>query len=75
MKPKIAEINVETGESAVRELTKAELEIYNKDLANWQTQETIRIQNEAEQNAMKESALQKLAGLGLTEAEIKALVG
>jgi DNA-binding NarL/FixJ family response regulator len=53
----------------VREMTDKEYEIY---LANLEEQEAYEAEKQAK-IAARESALAKLAGLGLTEAEIAAL--
>lgn len=63
--------DLETGEEIERPMTAAEF----KELqAN--RQEALAIQAEAEAKAAaRQSALEKLAALGLTEAEIHALAG
>ena len=70
-KPIIKIINVETGEELEREMTKAE---YEQFLEN-QAQSELQAQAVAEKVAARQSALEKLAALGLTEAEIAALAG
>jgi DNA-binding NarL/FixJ family response regulator len=66
---KAVEFNAQTGITIERELTKAEVDFHNALLA-----QTIA-NEEAMQSkvAARESALAKLAALGLTEAEIAAL--
>jgi DNA-binding NarL/FixJ family response regulator len=64
--PGVYELDVETGIEVIREATEEELaERASIDAAN-KTQEEARI-------ASRESALAKLAALGLTEEEIAAL--
>ena len=62
-------LNLETGEQVTREMTPneiAEMEIIDAKNA------AIQAEAEAKQ-AARQSALEKLAALGLTEAEIQAL--
>jgi len=62
----IIEHNVETGEVVEREMTKAELSNYEKQVADVQAQsEAIKV--------AKEAAQAKLAALGLTADDLKAL--
>lgn len=69
--PIIKIVNSETGEEIQRPMNKEEL-------AFWQSQKT-EAENEIAQideaKAARQSALEKLAALGLTEAEIAALAG
>ena len=69
--PIIKIVNVETGEETERPMTAAEYKKYQVD------QELAAAQQaEAEaKEAARQSALEKLAALGLTEAEIQALAG
>lgn len=63
--------NVSTGETSVEALTEDEVE-------QIQTVEAIRLESETEEQAKiqaKQSALSKLADLGLTEEEAKAILG
>ena len=62
----IIEHNVETGEVVEREMTKAELSNYVKQVAD------VQAQSESIKNA-KESAEAKLAALGLTADDLRAL--
>jgi hypothetical protein len=55
----------------VREMTPDELANYTQLLADMETDKIKQL----ERQQARESALAKLADLGLTEAEIKALVG
>jgi hypothetical protein len=70
-KPMIKIVDVSTGEEVEREMTKAE---YDQHLAN-QAEAEAEAQALAEKEAARQSALEKLAALGLTEAEIQALAG
>jgi 3-methyladenine DNA glycosylase Tag len=75
MRPTIAIYNVETDETTIREMNDAE---YEEALAEQKVIDA-RLKLEAKENAARElarkSALEKLAALGLTEAEIQALAG
>jgi hypothetical protein len=75
MRPTIAIYNVEKDETVVREMTDAE---YEQALAE-QKAIDAKVKQEAKETAAREaarkSALEKLAALGLTEAEIQALAG
>jgi hypothetical protein len=62
-------INVSTGKETIREMTEKELQELEKAQADAQAQE----QERAKALAARISAMEKLAALGLTEAEIKAL--
>jgi hypothetical protein len=71
MKQFINEFDAITGENISREMTDAELKQYAIDqIATKKRQEV-----EAEQLAIKVSAIAKLAALGLTEDEAKAILG
>lgn len=70
-RPKIADFNSETLETIVREMTDDEFAQYQIDVANMKAEADkfdARI-------AAKESAIAKLAALGLTEDEAKAIIG
>ena len=62
------EMNVSTGEKQVIELTAQEI-------AEKEAQQQEWLVEKAQAIAAKESALAKLAALGLTQDEVKALVG
>jgi hypothetical protein len=69
------EINVLTGEQKVIELTQQEV---NQANANTQIENNLKLQilaKEEQKLANKQSALTKLSALGLTEAEIKSIIG
>lgn len=70
-KPIIKIVNVETGEEIEREMTQEE---YNQYLAD-KAKQKAEAEALAEKEAARQSALEKLAALGLTEAEIQALAG
>jgi hypothetical protein len=74
-KPTRVEVNCATGEQTVIELTAAEI----AELDQMKAQaEADRAEREAEETAKAEakaSALAKLAALGLTEDEAKAIAG
>ena len=68
-------INVQTGEIKEVALTKVEIDDVN---ARKEQNRILNEQNEAEKTAKetkKASAKQKLIDLGLTEEEVKALIG
>jgi hypothetical protein len=67
--PKVAEINCETGETIVREQTEEEQLAY--DLAQKEAEDKIAA--DLASQLAKESAQAKLAGLGLTTDDLKAL--
>jgi 3-methyladenine DNA glycosylase Tag len=75
MRPTIAIYNVETDETTIREMNDAE---YEEALAEQKVIDA-RLKLEAKENAAQElarkSALEKLAALGLTQDEIRVLVG
>jgi hypothetical protein len=62
------EINVTTGEIQTIELTSQEIAQLEKNEQAW-------LAEKAQEDALKASALAKLAALGLTQDEVKALVG
>lgn len=65
----VTEINAETGEVNVREFTESEVK---EHLAIQKSEKALEAQKEAKAKA-RESALAKLAALGLTEEEIASL--
>jgi len=68
-KPTTLDHNVETGEVIEREMTDVEYETYQKMLILYAEQAEIETQAEA----AKETAQAKLAALGLTLDDLKAL--
>ena len=70
----VVEINCETGEQIVRDMTAAEIEQRNADNAAELSRRDAEEAARAAAEAARESARAKLAALGLTEAEVAALV-
>lgn len=68
-KYEIKEVNCETGEEVIREMTVAEIAQREKDIAE---SEAIKTKTN-EFNAARISALAKLAALGLTPEELNAI--
>ena len=69
------EINLITGEQKVIQLTEQEI---NQANINTEKENNLKLQiiaKEEQELANKQSALTKLSALGLTEAEIKAIIG
>jgi hypothetical protein len=69
------EINVLTGEQKVLELTQQEV---NQANINTEIENNLKLQiiaKEEQEKTNKQSALTKLSALGLTEAEIKSIIG
>lgn len=71
----VIEINALTGEVIERDFTEEELAQRKKDLAAEKKAEKARVAEEEAKAATKASALAKLAALGLTEEEAKAIFG
>lgn len=71
MKPTIAHYDIQTDETTVREMTDEE---YAEALKEQKLADALA-KEQAKALAARSSAMEKLAALGLTEAEIKALVG
>lgn len=69
------ELNVTTGEVIERERTAEELAQEALEQAAWEAERAEAEAAEAAKVAARESAHAKLAALGLTEDEVKALVG
>jgi hypothetical protein len=74
-KPTRLEINCETGEQTVIELTAAEIAQMKIDQANWEADRTAAAAEATAKAEAKASALAKLAALGLTEEEAAAIAG
>jgi len=66
-------VNCETGEQELIPLTSEELAQRELDRIESEAQDALRLQAEAEVQALKDSANAKLAALGLTAAEIAAI--
>ena len=71
----ITEVNCETGETTYREFTEAEYEQFEIDKARVEAEEAARLVEEQAKAEIRASALAKLAALGLTEEEAKAIAG
>jgi hypothetical protein len=69
------EVNCATGEQKVIELTAAEIAELDQMKAQAEADKAIRDAEEAAKASAKASALAKLAELGLTEDEAKAIAG
>jgi hypothetical protein len=69
------EVNCATGEVIERPLTAEEIAEREVQAAQAAEEQAQREAEEAARIAAKESALAKLAALGLTEAEAQAIVG
>ena len=74
-KPTRIEVNCATGEETVVELTAAEIAQLDQMKAQAEADKAIRDAEEAAKASAKASALAKLAELGLTEDEAKAIAG
>lgn len=75
MRPTIAIHNVDTGKTEVREMNDEEFAQYEADRKASEAERKAREKEEATRLAARISAMEKLAALGLSEAEIKALAG
>jgi hypothetical protein len=71
----VTEINCLTGEVVERDFTPEELAQRELDAAEFAAAEEARIAEEKARSDTKASALKKLAALGLTEEEAKAIFG
>jgi hypothetical protein len=69
MRPEIKIVNVQTGEEIVREMNDKEFANYQSDVARGQAKDAANAQAEAD----KAAAEAKLAKLGLTTDDLKAL--
>jgi len=74
-RPKHHIVNCETGEVTVREFTDEEIEQAAKTATELAEQRAILEATEKAQAEAKTSAIAKLAALGLTEEEAKAIAG
>jgi hypothetical protein len=72
-KPIIQDHNVETNEVVTREMTDSELEQYEKDMQLANEKMLAQQIAEAAKETAKETAQAKLAALGLTIDDLKAL--
>jgi hypothetical protein len=69
MRPEIKIVNCETGEEIVREMNDEEYANYQSDVARYEA----KIAAQAQAEAAKIAATAKLAALGLTTDDLKAL--
>jgi hypothetical protein len=67
-------VNCDTGEENYIPLTDSEMEDMELARVESEAREAVRLAEVSAQDAIRESARAKLAALGLTEAEIAALV-
>jgi hypothetical protein len=74
-KPTRIEVNCATGEQTTVELTAAEIAELDQMKAQAEADKAVRDAEEAAKAEAKASALAKLAELGLTEDEAKAIAG
>lgn len=72
-RPTRVEVNCETGEQTVIELTDAEIADMEAARVAWEAEQAQREAEAAKVAAAKEAAQAKLAALGLTAEEIAAL--
>jgi hypothetical protein len=72
-RPTRLEINCETGEQTVIELTDEEIAQLEADRLAWEAEQAAREAEEAAKAEAKAAAEAKLAALGLTPEEIAAL--
>jgi len=75
MRPTIAIYNVDTGNTEIREMNDEEFAQYEIERKQSEAIAKAEAKAQAEKELARQSALEKLAAFGLTEAEIKALVG
>ena len=68
-------VDLETGTQEIVPLTADEIAQAQQLTAAWQAEQDILAANAKAQETSKASALAKLTALGLTDDEIKALVG
>ena len=69
------EINIITGEEKIIQLTEQEINELNIKKIQQEQEKIAREQEIQNKLANKQSALTKLSALGLTEAEIKSIIG
>ena len=69
MRPEVKIVNLETNEEIVREMNDEEYANYQSDVARYEA----KIVAQAEAEAAKQAATAKLAALGLTTDDLKAL--
>ena len=69
MRPEVKIVNLETGEEIVREMNDDEYANYQSDVARYEA----KIEAQAQAETAKIAATAKLAALGLTTDDLKAL--
>lgn len=74
-RPTRVEVNCETGEQTIIELTDAEIAELDQMRAEVEAEQAAKEAEAQAKAEAKASALAKLAALGLTEEEAKAIVG
>lgn len=74
-KPVRLEINCETGEQTIIELTNEEIAQLEAERLAWEAEQAARETEAQAKTEAKASALAKLAALGLTEEEAAAIAG
>lgn len=66
-------VDCASGIETIEPLTAEELAQREVDRVSWEAAEVVRVQAEADAQALKDSATAKLSALGLTDAEIAAI--
>jgi hypothetical protein len=66
-------IDIQTGESIIREMNDEEYSQYLADQAAWEAQEAERLAKQAEVDAAKAAVHEKLAALGLDMETVKLI--
>ena len=74
-KPQVAIYDCATGEAVIRDMTDEEMVVHNDGLARAEEENAARLVAEAQERADAAAGRQKLLDLGLSEAEVTALVG
>lgn len=74
-RPTRLEVNCETGEQTIIELTDEEIAQMEADRAAWEAQKAAQEAEVQAKAEAKASAIAKLAALGLTEEEAAAIAG
>jgi hypothetical protein len=69
------EVNCETGEVKEIELTELEIAERNAAAEAWEAEQAARQLADLQRAEARQAAITKLAALGLTEAEVQALLG
>lgn len=72
--PKIVEIDCSTGVETVRDMTAEELEAQEAMRADFEARQAAELEAKEAEEALKASAREKFAALGLTEDEVNAIV-